>query len=130
MAKIFTQYFYPIIGRLFRNREIHRIRRRNCSKFQPKTAKTKGKREPKLRNFLQKALGRNREKQTSVDNILSSAPPMRVLHDRDSQVSKELYMDNLTLVVGGRNLVEDAKLHLPQGRKYGLVGRNGIGKLF
>ena len=53
---------------------------------------------------------------------------MRVIHDRDSQVSKELYMDNLTLVVGGRNLVEDAKLHLPQGRKYGLVGRNGIGK--
>jgi ATPase subunit of ABC transporter with duplicated ATPase domains len=38
-------------------------------------------------------------------------------------------MDNLTLIVGGRNLLEDAKIHLPYGRKFGLVGRNGIGKL-
>ena len=38
-------------------------------------------------------------------------------------------IDNLTLIVGGRNLLEDAKIHLPYGRKFGLVGRNGIGKL-
>lgn len=37
-------------------------------------------------------------------------------------------IDNLTLIVGGRNLLEDSRLHLPHGKKFGLVGRNGIGK--
>jgi len=37
-------------------------------------------------------------------------------------------MDNLTLIVGGRNLLENAKIFFPVGRKFGLVGRNGIGK--
>jgi ATP-binding cassette, subfamily F, member 3 len=32
------------------------------------------------------------------------------------------------LIVGGQHLIEDANLKLVQGRKYGLVGRNGIGK--
>jgi len=37
-------------------------------------------------------------------------------------------MDNLTLIVGGRNLLENARIFFPVGRKFGLVGRNGIGK--
>ena len=37
-------------------------------------------------------------------------------------------IDNLTLIVGGRNLLEDSRLHLPHGKKFVLVGRNGIGK--
>jgi len=32
------------------------------------------------------------------------------------------------LIVGGRNLLEDSRLHMNYGKKYGLVGRNGIGK--
>ena len=35
---------------------------------------------------------------------------------------------NLTLIIGGKTLLEQAQLKLVQGRKYGLVGRNGIGK--
>ena len=34
----------------------------------------------------------------------------------------------LTIIVGGQHLLEDTTLRLTQGRKYGLVGRNGIGK--
>ncbi len=53
---------------------------------------------------------------------------MRKIHDRDNQASKEISIDNLTLIVGGRNLLEDTRLHLPYGKKFGLIGRNGIGK--
>ena len=32
------------------------------------------------------------------------------------------------MIVGGRALLEDTKLKIIYGKKYGLVGRNGIGK--
>ena len=34
----------------------------------------------------------------------------------------------VTLIVGGKALLDQATLKLTRGRKYGLVGRNGIGK--
>lgn len=37
-------------------------------------------------------------------------------------------MDKISVIVGGRALLEDTNLKLGYGRKYGLVGRNGIGK--
>ena len=37
-------------------------------------------------------------------------------------------VDNISLIVGGKALLEGANLQLVNGRKYGLVGRNGIGK--
>ena len=39
-----------------------------------------------------------------------------------------LTIDDLTLRVGGQVLLEHADLHVPAGRKVGLVGRNGTGK--
>ena len=55
-------------------------------------------------------------------------PPARVIHGRDTNAVKEISIDNLTLIIGGRNLLEDSRLHLSYGKKFGLVGRNGIGK--
>jgi len=34
----------------------------------------------------------------------------------------------VTLIVGGKSLLENATIKLVRGKKYGLVGRNGIGK--
>lgn len=34
----------------------------------------------------------------------------------------------MTLIVGGKALLDGAQLKLVRGKKYGLVGRNGIGK--
>jgi ATP-binding cassette subfamily F protein 3 len=39
-----------------------------------------------------------------------------------------LHLNDLTLRVAGRPLLEGATLHLPAGARYGLVGRNGSGK--
>ena len=39
-----------------------------------------------------------------------------------------MQLDNVNVIIGGRALLEDAKLRLTYGRKYGLIGRNGIGK--
>jgi len=34
----------------------------------------------------------------------------------------------LTLIVAGKTLLEDTTIKFSEGRRYGLVGRNGIGK--
>lgn len=43
-------------------------------------------------------------------------------HERDIQVN------NVTIMYSGRILLENADLRLVYGRRYGLIGRNGIGK--
>ncbi|CAK76066.1 unnamed protein product, partial (macronuclear) [Paramecium tetraurelia] len=57
-------------------------------------------------------------------------PPARVRHSKADQDGKKLdiVIDKLSIIVGGRALLEDTSLQLIYGQKYGLVGRNGIGK--
>lgn len=40
----------------------------------------------------------------------------------------DFFVENITLVIGGRTLIENARISLAYGRKYGMIGRNGIGK--
>ena len=42
--------------------------------------------------------------------------------------SMDINVENVTVGVPGKQLVVDASLKLVYGRKYGLIGRNGIGK--
>ncbi|NJO38429.1 MAG: ABC-F family ATP-binding cassette domain-containing protein, partial [Rhizobiales bacterium] len=39
-----------------------------------------------------------------------------------------LHLNDITLRIGGRLLLEGASAHLPAGQRVGLVGRNGAGK--
>ena len=40
----------------------------------------------------------------------------------------DIIMDNISLLKGGKELLVDTNLSLVQGHKYGLIGRNGVGK--
>jgi ATP-binding cassette subfamily F protein 3 len=40
----------------------------------------------------------------------------------------DVLVNHLTVISGGKTLLENANLKLTHGRKYGLIGRNGIGK--
>jgi ATP-binding cassette subfamily F protein 3 len=55
-------------------------------------------------------------------------PPPQVRHDKGFAFDKDIMIPNFTIIVGGKALLEGATLKLVRGRKYGLVGRNGIGK--
>ena len=55
-------------------------------------------------------------------------PPPIVIHDKPDPFKADILINNLTLIIGGKTLLDQAQLKLVQGRKYGLVGRNGIGK--
>src|SRR5919206_3407273 len=39
-----------------------------------------------------------------------------------------LHLNDITLRIAGRPLLEGATLHVPAGQRFGLVGRNGSGK--
>ena len=55
-------------------------------------------------------------------------PPPEVRHDKGNNFKQDIMIPNITLIVGGKALLEGATLRLVRGKKYGLVGRNGIGK--
>lgn len=55
-------------------------------------------------------------------------PAPEVIHDKHGHSKADLYSPNVTLIAGGKALLDKAVLRLARGRKYGLVGRNGIGK--
>ena len=55
-------------------------------------------------------------------------PPPRVIHDKSDSSKADIYLPDVTLVAGGKPLLDKATVRLARGRKYGLIGRNGIGK--
>jgi ABC-type multidrug transport system ATPase subunit len=60
--------------------------------------------------------------------LKKKVPPPTVKHDKSDGFKKDIIIPGITLIAGGKTLLEGATLKLVQGKKYGLVGRNGIGK--
>lgn len=58
----------------------------------------------------------------------NKVPPPEVRHDATNIFNQDIMIPMVTLIVGGKALLDQATLRLTRGRKYGLVGRNGIGK--
>ena len=54
------------------------------------------------------------------------APECR--HHKGEGFKKDIAVAGINIIVGGKTLLENAQLRFVKGRKYGLVGRNGIGK--
>lgn len=55
-------------------------------------------------------------------------PPPEVRHDKGSGFKKDIFVPSITVIVGGKTLLDGAQLKLVKGKVYGLVGRNGVGK--
>ena len=53
---------------------------------------------------------------------------MVVNHTKDASHQMDIIVPSITIIVGGKTLLDNASLKLAYGRKYGLIGRNGIGK--
>ena len=53
---------------------------------------------------------------------------MRHARGAEGGRNNDLILDKVSVIVRKKNLLEDTHVKLGYGRKYGLVGRNGIGK--
>ena len=60
--------------------------------------------------------------------IQRTFPAPRVHHNRGETKTKDIIVERFSIMVGGKTLLDNAGLKIAFGRKYGLVGRNGIGK--
>jgi len=58
----------------------------------------------------------------------SEVPEIVIHHDRDESHKIDLLLENITISIGNKVICEDATLKINYGRKYVLIGRNGLGK--
>lgn len=65
-----------------------------------------------------------------IEDKKKELPPVQIRRDISAigGKNKDLILDNISLVIAGKTLLDSTSLKLAYGRKYGLVGRNGIGK--
>lgn len=63
-----------------------------------------------------------------MEKLAHRLPPLMVKHDNRGKYSVDIEVKDLILDVSGKVLLEGAELSLYSGRKYGLIGQNGIGK--
>jgi ABC-type multidrug transport system fused ATPase/permease subunit len=64
-----------------------------------------------------------------IEQKKKELPPVQIKRVREGTGKNyDLILENISLIIGGKSLLEGTNLKLAYGRKYGLVGRNGIGK--
>jgi ATP-binding cassette subfamily F protein 3 len=65
------------------------------------------------------------EFQTSCKAAL---PELIIHHDRDISHKVDLCLENVTISIGNKVICEEATIKINYGRRYVLIGRNGLGK--
>ncbi|XP_042449338.1 ABC transporter F family member 3-like isoform X3 [Zingiber officinale] len=65
-----------------------------------------------------------------MEAVKAGMPVVYVNHggNENGPAIRDIHMENFTVSVGGKDLIQDASVTLSFGRHYGLVGRNGTGK--
>ena len=63
----------------------------------------------------------------SYEEFYMAVNPLQIGTDAQSK-SKDIKVDGIDVSIGGKRILSDTNLTLAYGRRYGLVGQNGIGK--
>ncbi|KAK2760974.1 hypothetical protein FQN54_002216 [Arachnomyces sp. PD_36] len=63
----------------------------------------------------------------SYEEFFMAVNPLQLGSDSQSK-SKDIKVDGIDISIGGNRILSDTSLTLAYGRRYGLVGQNGIGK--
>ena len=63
----------------------------------------------------------------SYEEFFMAVNPLQLGSDQASK-SKDIKVDGVDVSIGGKRILTDTSLTLAYGRRYGLVGQNGIGK--
>jgi ATP-binding cassette subfamily F protein 3 len=63
----------------------------------------------------------------TYEEFFMAVNPLQLDSDSQSK-SKDIKVDGLDISIGGKRILTDTSLTLAYGRRYGLVGQNGVGK--
>lgn len=103
-----------------------RVDKQKLEKQERKIAKKVAKRNNKFVKYEASKL-LNEQKSEDYDSFFLEINPLDF--GSSAGKSKDIKLDNFDLYVGdGKRILSDASLTLAFGRRYGLVGQNGIGK--
>jgi len=67
------------------------------------------------------------DEQKSYEELFMAVNPLQ-LGSENASKSKDIKVDGIDIAIGGKRILSDTNLTLAFGRRYGLVGQNGIGK--
>jgi ATP-binding cassette subfamily F protein 3 len=97
-------------------------------KLQSESSKLEEKSNKADKN-AKKAMEAFEKHQADMESIKKKLPPTVVSHSKDRLTkSRDLILECISMIIGGKTLLESTPVRFVYGRKYGLVGRNGIGK--
>lgn len=63
-----------------------------------------------------------------LKKLKEACPEILIHHNRDESHKVDIIIDSFSISIGGKTLIDEASLKVAYGRRYVLVGRNGIGK--
>ncbi|KAG0144147.1 hypothetical protein CROQUDRAFT_660312 [Cronartium quercuum f. sp. fusiforme G11] len=102
----------------------------DVAKLAKAEAKLKAKRDKKKDRFVEfeeSRLVKARDAQKSYEELFLEVNPLNAAALAKGK-SKDVHVDNIDVNFGSNKILSNAKLDLAYGRRYGLIGRNGIGK--
>ncbi|KAF7162745.1 hypothetical protein CNMCM5623_007914 [Aspergillus felis] len=104
-----------------------RVDRKKLEKAEQKIRAKQEKKQMKTVQYEASRLLNQPDSTMSYEEFFMAVNPLQLGSDSQSK-SKDIKLDSIDISVGGLRILTDASLTLAYGRRYGLVGQNGIGK--
>lgn len=104
-----------------------RVDRKKLEKAERKIRAKQEKKEMKNVQYEASRLLDEVDEAMSYEEFYMAVNPLQIGSDSQAK-SKDIKMESIDISIGGKRILTDANLTLAYGRRYGLVGQNGIGK--
>lgn len=104
-----------------------RVDKKKLEKAERKIRAKQEKKQMKTVQYEASRLLNQTDEAMSYEEFFMAVNPLQLGSDSQSK-SKDIKLDNIDISIGGQRILTDAALTLAYGRRYGLVGQNGIGK--
>ena len=104
-----------------------RVDKKKLEKAERKLRAKQDRKEFKTVEYETSRLLDQPDEQQSYEEFFMAVNPLQLGSDAQSK-SKDIKVDGIDVSIGGLRILLDTNLTLAYGRRYGLVGQNGIGK--
>ncbi|KAF2089066.1 P-loop containing nucleoside triphosphate hydrolase protein [Saccharata proteae CBS 121410] len=104
-----------------------KVDRKKLEKAERKIARKQERKEMKVVEYEASRLLNQPDEAQSYEEFFMAVNPLQLGSDSAAK-SKDIKIDSIDVSISGKRILTDTKLTLAYGRRYGLVGQNGIGK--
>lgn len=105
-----------------------KVDRKKLEKAERKLAAKQSKKIYKTVEYEASRLLNQPDEAQSYEEFFMAVNPLQLGSNAQGQKSKDIKLDGIDVSIGGLRILTDTSLTLAYGRRYGLVGQNGIGK--